>query len=598
MKLNKFNKKLKDEFNDTIEDKIVVKETKKAFHFKFRYVLLSIAALIIIALVTDHLIVEDYNSKLVNMTSVNYQELKVTTDKYTSKNELSNALIYTKQNIRKKSALENIGSMFNMLACTSSGTKYSGSSGDLEPEGGSAPTSDVEIGTGTTPGNSYNTNNQEAGIDEADTAKCDGTYIYSLTYGCLYIFDLEGNELARETFNYTTKQLYVYNDKVIVFLADGLNIYTFDGSTLTLSKEYKNRLVDSRLVDNNLFLITIESLNLDRINYDNAYYDGSVNPYYLYKIYRLNLNNIDDNKEANLVSTSSVNIYMSDNYLYFTTSYYNTCTNIFIIDYDLNGYAAIKESGYALNQYSFSEYNGMFRYVLTDRTKTIYNSIYVYDLANKKLAGSLLNQIGLERELVKSVRFEKNICYVCTYRNTDPLYEIDLSDPTNITIKSELHVAGYSGYLHYFVINDKKYVLGTGYDDSGYPKISIYEQTEDDLVQVGKNLVISPYEQTLLFDSIQYVPQDLDYYSWNALVNSYRGYRFYFVDDVLYFGSPITNNTYSIFKIDLKEEDPIRLYKEHIYEKKDLAWYNNLRCFIVNSKLYFVGNGSISIEEF
>ena len=125
---------------------------------------------------------------------------------------------------------------------------------------------------------------------------------------------------------------------------------------------------------------------------------------------------------------------MSDNYLYFTTSYYNTCTNIFIIDYDLNGYAAIKEAGYALNQYSFSEYDGMFRYVLTDRTKTIYNSIYVYDLANKKLAGSLLNQIGLERELVKSVRFEKNICYVCTYRNTDPLYEIDLSDPTNITI--------------------------------------------------------------------------------------------------------------------------------------------------------------------
>ena len=82
MKLNKFNKRLKDEFNDTIEDKIIVKETKKAFHFKFRYVLLSIAALIIIALVTDHLMVEDYNSKLVNMTSVNYQELKVTTEKY------------------------------------------------------------------------------------------------------------------------------------------------------------------------------------------------------------------------------------------------------------------------------------------------------------------------------------------------------------------------------------------------------------------------------------------------------------------------------------------------------------------------------------
>ena len=49
-------------------------------------------------------------------------------------------------------------------------------------------------------------------------------------------------------------------------------------------------------------------------------------------------------------------------------------------------------------------------------------------------------------ETVKSVSFTDTTCYVVTYRQTDPLYEIDLTDPKNPIIKDALHVDGYSSY--------------------------------------------------------------------------------------------------------------------------------------------------------
>ena len=584
MKLNKFNKHLKEEFNETIEDKIVVSEAKK-FHFKFRYALLGIAAIIIAFLVVDHISVQNYNSKITNY-KIDYQNLNIATEKYNSKNEMSGALIYTDIS-KRTSALENIGSLFSLKGCTSSKIDYKTSSGAVD-----IPTDESNGGK-----NSYNTNVQESGIDEADVAKCDGNYIYSYVVPDLYIYDLEGNLICKEervSLGYV--ELYIHNDKIILMSDYKVIVYTFNGTSLTRSfnKEIGG-IIDSRLADNHLYYVVKEKLLLDNINYNNAYYDGCINPSRLYRIFKLNLNDLNDEKEANIVSNSNSIIYMSDNYFYLaSTNYYNkSYTNIFVLDYDLNGYTAIKEVGYYLNKYSFSEYEGRLRYVLTDRTKPINNSIYVYNLENKKLEGSLLNQIGLVDELVKSVRFDGNICYVCTYRNTDPLYTIDLSNPEEIKIKSELHVPGYSGYLHNFDIDGKKYVLGIGYNESNYQKISFYEQDGNDLKQIGKDLVIVPNDKYVLFDEIAYIT---DGYVSMAMLYSYKGYMFYIEDDDIYFGTPVNDNIYTIFKIDLKEEQPISVYKEYKYNNNSDS--NYLRCFLVDSKLYYVGDGNIHIDNF
>ena len=49
---------------------------------------------------------------------------------------------------------------------------------------------------------------------------------------------------------------------------------------------------------------------------------------------------------------------------------------------------------------------------------------------------------------IYSVRFIGDVGYVVTFRQVDPLYTIDLSDPTAPKVLGELELLGYSAYLH------------------------------------------------------------------------------------------------------------------------------------------------------
>ena len=51
-------------------------------------------------------------------------------------------------------------------------------------------------------------------------------------------------------------------------------------------------------------------------------------------------------------------------------------------------------------------------------------------------------------ETVRSVRFLEDLAYVVTFRQTDPLYALDLSDPTAPVVLGELKIPGFSEYLH------------------------------------------------------------------------------------------------------------------------------------------------------
>jgi len=69
---------------------------------------------------------------------------------------------------------------------------------------------------------------------------------------------------------------------------------------------------------------------------------------------------------------------------------------------------------------------------------------------------------GLGRdETIRSVRFAGPVGYVVTFRQTDPLYSLDLSDPTRPRVTGELKIPGYSAYLH--PIGDGL-ILGVGQD--------------------------------------------------------------------------------------------------------------------------------------
>jgi uncharacterized secreted protein with C-terminal beta-propeller domain len=51
-------------------------------------------------------------------------------------------------------------------------------------------------------------------------------------------------------------------------------------------------------------------------------------------------------------------------------------------------------------------------------------------------------------ERIYSVRFVGSVGYVVTFRQTDPLYTVDLSNPSQPRVVGSLSLTGYSAYLH------------------------------------------------------------------------------------------------------------------------------------------------------
>src|ERR1019366_6349325 len=49
---------------------------------------------------------------------------------------------------------------------------------------------------------------------------------------------------------------------------------------------------------------------------------------------------------------------------------------------------------------------------------------------------------------IYSVRFVADVGYVVTFRQVDPLYTVDLSDPSAPRVAGQLELEGYSSYLH------------------------------------------------------------------------------------------------------------------------------------------------------
>lgn len=121
-------------------------------------------------------------------------------------------------------------------------------------------------------------------------------------------------------------------------------------------------------------------------------------------------------------------------------------------------------NGTLLNQFSMDEYNGMLRLAVTSYSysyklykdekhgfenfdaneETMNNSVLVLD-SDMNLLGSSENLV--EDERIYSVRFMGETAYVVTYKSIDPVFTLDLSDPTKPTVQSALEVLGVSDYL-------------------------------------------------------------------------------------------------------------------------------------------------------
>ena len=205
---------------------------------------------------------------------------------------------------------------------------------------------------------------------------------------------------------------------------------------------------------------------------------------------------LDDPKEktdSKAVFGTAGECYVSTENIYVTESYYNnndanvTQTSIRRIAYEdgvLTGTAQTRVDGILNDSFSIDEYDGYLRLVTTvtsvngtegsfltdladmfrgEETETEVrnvdtNSLYILD-EDLNVTGEIRDLAPDER--VYSARLMGDTGYFVTFRETDPLFSADLSDPHNPKIIGELKIPGFSEYLHPY---GEGKLLGIGMD--------------------------------------------------------------------------------------------------------------------------------------
>lgn len=169
----------------------------------------------------------------------------------------------------------------------------------------------------------------------------------------------------------------------------------------------------------------------------------------------------------------------------------------------IKGESAAVINGVVTDDFANNEYNGYLRVLTTQWTNGVNsNNVYVLD-KNMKIVGKIEDLA--EEESIYAARFFGNIGYFVTYRQVDPLFSVDFSDPKNPKVIGELKITGFSEYLHFY---GEDRLLGVGWEtdpDTGMRiglKLSMFDVSDPSNVQEIDKMVVK---------NIDYFPGEYDY---------------------------------------------------------------------------------------
>ncbi|AYC28676.1 beta-propeller domain-containing protein [Paenisporosarcina cavernae] len=208
----------------------------------------------------------------------------------------------------------------------------------------------------------------------------------------------------------------------------------------------------------------------------------------------------------------SQSLYMSKQNLYLTASIYEDTastqggpaieiwnpseSDTEIFKFTLDGsavkfMASARVDGMLLNQFSMDEYNDHFRVVTTEgfawnEEKPSKNNLFILD-GGLKQVGSIEGLADGER--IYSARFMGDKAYMVTFKQTDPLFVFDVSNPVAPKVLGELKIPGFSNYIHPL---DDTHLIGFGFETemvdtdwsdepmlmTGGMKISLFDVTD------------------------------------------------------------------------------------------------------------------------
>ncbi|MDD2957141.1 MAG: beta-propeller domain-containing protein [Lachnospiraceae bacterium] len=394
-------------------------------------------------------------------------------------------------------------------------------------------------------GNTYSeTNIQELGVDEGDFVKTDGNCIYilkrsgqmlivSADQGTLNLLSttnfsmdetiqemyLDGDQLSIITSGYYTELNTEIDDVYTARSTNRTHLYTYDISdrknpvltgTVTQDGSYRT----SRKNGSYIYLFTqyspmiqdtyensriVPSTSRGDLSADEIYLPDNLNYSTYLVISSVSLREPGQVLDQKAVVSVAADFYVSTENIYITNENWSdgdTHTELVKLHYEdgtITGTAAGSVAGYLNNSFSLNEYNGYLRVVSTsyDADYNETNALYVLD-ENLKLVGAIKDLAP--DETIRSARFLQNIGYFVTFRQTDPLFSVDLSDPANPKILGDLKVSGFSSYLHFYSNN---LLLGLGYEaneDTGVTtglKLSMFDISDPSNVKEVSRLVLN-----------------------------------------------------------------------------------------------------------
>ncbi len=132
--------------------------------------------------------------------------------------------------------------------------------------------------------------------------------------------------------------------------------------------------------------------------------------------------------------------------------------------------------GLITNRFFADEHEGVFRIVTEEFIREVFTSavaLYTYDVSKPENVSRTARLPIITDESLRAVRFDGPRGYAVTFRQIDPLFVLDLSDPAAPTVAGELEVPGFS--THLVPLGER--LLGVGFDDTAgsRPAVSLYD---------------------------------------------------------------------------------------------------------------------------
>lgn len=281
--------------------------------------------------------------------------------------------------------------------------------------------------------------------------------------------------------------------------------------------------------------------------------------------------------------------------------------------------AKAKETGKTINQFSLDEYNGNLRVALYN---TNGSKVVVFNDNLEKIGQTSYLAKG---ENMYSSRFFGNKAYLVTYRTVDPLYVIDLSEPTTPKVLGELKIPGYSTYLHPY---DENHIIGIGMETKETVnrnsfgrvtftssrivgmKMALFDVTDPNnptqisstvigdsrtssaILTNHKALLFSKEKELLAIPVNNYV-EDFEITnssdSYSSIVNSYTSY-----------GKQYLSEGYLVYNINLKDGITLKGKVVHEGTSSRYSSYNNtklLRGAYIGNNLYTISEDMIKVNS-